>query len=204
MARRQPLRGRVCDHGVVAATHLALLRGINVGGRNLVRMPDLRQVFVDIGHADVTTYIQSGNVLFAPTTTDTRAVARALEQEIAARLSVKPAVVVISGKTLHDVIAKNPFAAESDPKRVHVIFRGDPAPADLASELAAVEQWARDRGSRDEAKLVGDMVYLRTPDGMGRSELAAGLERRASTRALGTARNWATVLRLDKLLNATS
>lgn len=188
----------------MAATHLALLRGINVGGRNIVRMPDLRQVFVDLGHADVTTYIQSGNVLFAPNTTDSRAVARALEAEIARRLSVAPAVIVISRDGLRDVIAKNPFADEPDPKHVHALFRGEPASADLASELAAVEQWARDRGSRDEARLVGDTVYLRTPDGMGRSELAVGLERRAGTRALGTARNWATVLRLDELLSAGS
>ena len=67
-------------------THVALLRGINVGGRNRVAMADLRHVVESLGHGDVATYIQSGNVVFASREDDTAAMAEALERSIAARL----------------------------------------------------------------------------------------------------------------------
>ena len=78
------------------ATHVALLRGINLGGKNKVAMADLRALVGELGHADVVTYIQSGNVLFTSDETDTEALATALEEAISASLGVKPAVVVLS------------------------------------------------------------------------------------------------------------
>ena len=79
------------------ASHIALLRGINVGGRNKVAMADLRDVVTSLGHADVVTYIQSGNVVFTAgeREADTKALAKALEEAIAAALGVRPAVVVL-------------------------------------------------------------------------------------------------------------
>jgi Protein of unknown function (DUF1697) len=66
------------------ATHVALLRGINLGGRNKVAMADLRALVSELGHADAATYIQSGNVLFtAPADADTTEVARAMTEAIA-------------------------------------------------------------------------------------------------------------------------
>ncbi len=74
-------------------THVALLRGINVGGRNRVAMADLREVVSSLGHAGVATYIQSGNVLFSSDQADTARLAADLEQAIAGRLGVQPGVV---------------------------------------------------------------------------------------------------------------
>ena len=78
------------------ASHVALLRGINVGGRNKVPMTDLREVVTSLGHTGVTTYIQSGNVLFSTADTDTAKLAAALESAIGERFGIWASVVVLS------------------------------------------------------------------------------------------------------------
>ncbi len=112
------------------ARYAALLRGINVGGRNKVAMADLRELASALGHADVATYIQSGNLVFSSARTRPGCLADELEREIAGRLGVRPAVVVISAPELAAVIAANPFPDETNPKCLHVIFRRDEVDAD--------------------------------------------------------------------------
>jgi uncharacterized protein (DUF1697 family) len=181
--------------------YVALLRGINVGGRNRVAMADLRRLTEALGHTEVATYIQSGNVVFTSPDTDCGALADALERVIAGSLDVRPAVVVLSRADLAQVIADNPFRDEANPRCLHAVFRR----RDLAPEaIAAVEeeqQRARAKGSRDQAVPVGRALFLHTPDGLGRSELAARLTR-SSVQADGTARNWATVTRLAAMLGS--
>jgi uncharacterized protein (DUF1697 family) len=175
--------------------YLALLRGINVGGRNKVAMTDLRDIATALGHTEVATYIQSGNLLFSSSGTDATSIADALETEIAARLGVRPAVVVLSGRDLAQVIRDNPFPTEANPKCLHAVFRRDVVDEDgIAAVGAAVEQ-ARKAGSRDDATVVGRTLFLHTPDGFGRSEVAAVLAR-SKVQSAGTARNWATVTKL--------
>jgi uncharacterized protein (DUF1697 family) len=180
-------------------THVALLRGINVGGRNKVAMADLRAVITSLGHAHVETYIQSGNVLFSTDQTDTALLAAGIEGAIADALAVTPRVVVVSRAELAQVARDNPYAAETNPKAVHVIFSGeDPDPGVVGAVVAAQKQ-AAEKGSRDEAQFVGRTLFLHTPDGYGRSELAELLARGRgplSARATWTARNWATVTKL--------
>jgi uncharacterized protein (DUF1697 family) len=179
--------------------YLALLRGINVGGHNKVAMADLRDLAAALGHTEVATYIQSGNLVFSSTKTDVTSLADELEREIAARLLVRPAVVVVSGPELAQVIADNPFGDEANPKYVHAIFRRDEVDKIGIEEVAAVVRRARESGSRDDATVVGRTLFLRTPDGLGRSELAAQLAR-TKVQATGTARNWATVTKLMAML----
>lgn len=181
--------------------YLALLRGINVGGHHKVPMSDLRDLAAGLGHADVATYIQSGNLLFSTAETDPAKLAAALEAEIADRLGFRPAVVVISAAELAQVIASNPFPAEANPKCLHAVFRRDvPDQADVAAVADAVQQ-ARQAGYGDDAAIVGRTLYLHTPDGLGRSDLAARLLN-SRQKAAGTARNWATVTRLMAMLEA--
>lgn len=182
-------------------THVALLRGINVGGRNRVAMPELRALMAELGHTDVATYIQSGNLVFTSPGADTAALADALEQEIAQRLGVKSEVVVLSKAELARAIADNPFPDEPDPRRVHAVFRQDERSPEALRAVAALQQKSRDAGSADEAVIVGRTLFLHTPDGYGRSDLAAQLFR-SSARAAGTARNWATVTKLMAMLDA--
>lgn len=180
--------------------YVALLRGINVGGRNKVAMADLRRVAASLGHTEVATYIQSGNVVFTNPDASVISLAGAFEQEIARCLAVQPAVVVLSRAGLAGVIADNPFPQETNPRCLHVVFRRDEMTRGAIAAIAAAQQTARAKGSRDEAVVAGRTLFLRTPDGLGRSELAAQLARSAGQVA-GTARNWATVTRLMTMLD---
>ena len=179
--------------------YLALLRGINVGGRSKVAMADLRDVAASLGHAEVATYIQSGNLLFATADTDAASLADGLEAEIASRLGVRPAVVVLSGPDLAQVITDNPFPGEANPRYVHAIFHRDAIDAGGIARVAAAVERVRQSGSRDDAVVVGRALYIHTPDGFGRSDLAAQLTRK-SVQPAGTARNWATVTKLMTML----
>jgi uncharacterized protein (DUF1697 family) len=188
------------------ATHVALLRGINLGGRNKVAMADLREVVAQLGHADVSTYIQSGNVLFtaAPADADTSALAAALTEAVSATLGVTAPVIVVSLDELAEIIAANPFPhqAEADPKRVHAVVLSGAPGAEVSGKIDAALARSAAKGARDELAIVGRTLYLHTPDGFGNSELAAAVLRiLTSPRAgvTGTARNWATVTKLFDL-----
>ncbi|HEY3692012.1 MAG TPA: DUF1697 domain-containing protein [Pseudonocardiaceae bacterium] len=180
-------------------THVALLRGINVGDGNRVAMTDLRGVVASLSHTDVATYIQSGNVVFTSPETDTAAIAAALERAIAESLSVRPKVVVLSCDELRHVVAGNPWPDEANPKYLHAAFTNEQIGLNQLATIAAAAQRATDKGSRDEATVVGRTLFLHTPDGLGRSELAAQLARAGGPLAAAgsaTVRNWATVTKL--------
>jgi uncharacterized protein (DUF1697 family) len=182
------------------ATHIALLRGINVGGHNKVAMAALREVVASLGHTGVATYIQSGNVVFtAVAPAGCAALASGLEEAIAATLAVTPTVVVLTRDDLAQAIRDTPYPEEPDPKRVHaVFFRDIPGGLDAAIETAMRRD--AERGGHGSARLVGRTLYVHTPAGFGTSELANHLlARRASPAAAGTARNWATVTKLAAL-----
>jgi uncharacterized protein (DUF1697 family) len=184
-------------------THVALLRGINLGGRSKVAMADLREVVTSLGHTDVATYIQSGNVVFTATRDDPPALAADLERAIAAALGVSPRVVVLSRDELARVVRDNPYPDEPNPRAVHAVFlAAEPGP-ELVEAVDAAGRRAAAKGSRDTTRLVGRTLYLHTPDGFGRSELAAALVARTGRPdATGTARNWATVTRLLAMCDA--
>jgi len=179
--------------------YVALLRGINVGGHNKVAMADLRQIAADLGYTDVSTYIQSGNLLFGADSDDAAGLSAVLQRRIAERLDVRPVVVVLSAAELARVIADNPFPDPPNPRLVHAVFRNDEFSRDGRAAVAAAAKTAQASGSRDEAVIVGRTLYLNTPDGFGRSQLAAQLVASAA-QAAGTARNWATVTKLMALL----
>ena len=188
-------------------THVALLRGINVGGHNKVPMAELRQVVASLGHADVATYIQSGNVVFSAAqagtadTAGTTALAEALEQAVAAALGVSVRVVVVSRDELVQVMRDNPYSDEPNPKAVHAVFLSAKPGPEVADRVADAHRRAEQKqpGSRDTAQVIGRTIFLHTPDGFGRSELAAQIvqgSRGKSDDLVGTARNWATVTKL--------
>ncbi len=191
------------------ATHVALLRGINLAGRNKVAMADLREVVAELGHADVSTYIQSGNVVFSadPGAADASALAAAMTEAVAGRLGVTAPVIVLSRGELAEIIAANPFPhqAEADPRRVHAVVLSGAPGSEAAGKIDAALARSAAKGSRDELAIVGRTLYLYTPDGFGNSELAAAVLRIVtSPRAgvTGTARNWATMNKLFDLCGA--
>ncbi len=188
------------------ASHVALLRGINVGGRNKVPMEDLREVVTSLGHTGVTTYIQSGNVLFSTAETDTAKLAAALEAAIEGRFGIWSSVVVLSRDELAGVLARNPYPDEPNPKLVHVVFLNGQPPNDLLDRITEAASAAAAKGSRDRVQAAGHALYLHTPDGYGTSELAQSLFKIVSPPAkqkkqglAATARNWATATKLLSL-----
>jgi uncharacterized protein (DUF1697 family) len=191
-------------------THVVLLRGVNNLGGRRVAMAELRAVVASLGHADVMTYIQSGNVLFTPDRTgrrttgpaDAAALAAELERAIADRIGVRARAVVLSREELARCVHDNPYPGETNPRLLHAVFLpGVPGPG-LAAWVADAERQVRAKGGRDEARALGRTVYLHTPDGYPPSELRRVLARAGgptSAAVAGTARNWATVTRLAEL-----
>lgn len=186
-------------------THVALLRGVNLGGNSRLSMPDLRDAVESLGHTDVVTYIQSGNVVFRaarPGEADEK-IASELRTVVTERTGVDAAVIVLRGAELADVVRVNPFPDPPDPRLLHAVFL--PVPPDdagLTSVADAVGR-AREKGSRDDARVVARVLYLSTPDGFARSVLRVELDRKGAKRTpmgSGTARNWATVAKLHSLV----
>ena len=103
-------------------THVALLRGINLGPHKRVAMPALRTLVESLGHTDVATYIASGNVVFTASGSTTTTLAGDLEKAIADELGVTCRVVVLTSAELAKAVADNPYPDEPDPKRVHAFF----------------------------------------------------------------------------------
>ncbi len=178
-------------------THVALLRGINVGRGNRIAMADLRAVVEGLGHADVATYIASGNVVFTATGTPA-ALAAAMADAIAEQTPVRPEVVVRTRDELADVVFDNPYPDVADPKKLHAGFAQAAVPG---TGVAAALERASARGSEDTATVVGGTLYLHTPGGLGRSILAEELGRGTGLAPV-TMRNWATVTRLLTMLRA--
>ena len=195
-------------------THIALLRGVNVGGRQLP-MAELREAVAALGYGDVSTYIQSGNVLFSARTGDgdsrggdgdaaaSDALAAALESGLASQLGWPVRLIVRSAAALAEVVSGNPYPDPPEPKYVHGAFlRSAPGP-EVAAAVARAVRVAAATGGRDEATLIGRTLYLHTPDGFGTSDLAkALLAKRTSPVADATARNWNTITKLLGLLGA--
>jgi len=189
------------------ASHVALLRGINVGGRNKVPMAELREVAASLGHTGVSTYIQSGNVLFSTEKTETGQLAAALEAAISERFGLRASVVVLSRDELARILDGNPYRDEPNPRLVHVVFLNAELPPDVLDRIGAAQAAVAAKGSRDTVQVAGQAVYLHTPDGFGTSELAQVLLSRVLSppakqkkqAAVATARNMATSAKLLSL-----
>jgi uncharacterized protein (DUF1697 family) len=174
-------------------TFVALLRGINVGGRSLIRMPELKSLLATMGFEDVSTYIQSGNVVFSSASDDRQKLAAELEKRIAAAFEVSPTVLLRTPAELAGIAASNPFLSrESDLSKLHVVFLSAPPSANAVGQLDPA------RSPPDEFSVHGREIYLHLPNGAGRSKLTIDyFEKRLGVR--GTARNWKTLTKLVEL-----
>ena len=170
---------------------VALLRAVNVGGNNKIAMPVLREMFEASGYTNVTTFIQSGNVVFDGAGTKGAALVRDIETSITRTFGLRIDVVVRSARELADAIKANPFADRvHDPATLHIAFLND------APDRARLETLDRARFEPDEFAIGRREVYLHCPNGVGRSKLPTAL---ASKLAPATMRNWNTVTKLAEL-----
>lgn len=167
--------------------HIALLRGINVGGKSRIAMPSLRETATGLGYTEVATYIQSGNlVLTSPASSNE--IAEELHRAIAATMGIEVPVVTRTATEWSGVIAANPFPVGPDEgKKLHVVFLAE----------SADDSYDGITAPPPEEYAVSDReVYLWLPNGIGRSKLAAAIARHGDP---GTARNWNTVLKLAEI-----
>jgi uncharacterized protein (DUF1697 family) len=174
------------------ARTVVLLRGINIGPRNRIAMPELRALLEDAGFGAVETYVQSGNAVLA-TRLKPAAVEARVEQAIVERLGLEIPVVARTRDELAAVVALDPLAgAAADPKRYQVTFlAAEPAPE-------AVERLESLRAGEERFAVHGRELYAWHPAGVARSKLAAALaDKRLGVKA--TARNWTTVTTLLEL-----
>jgi len=172
---------------------VAMLRGVNVGARNKIKMTDLEALFVGLGHTAVVTYIQSGNVVFKSRSKSSATVARGIEERITRDLGLDVHVLVRTREELAEVARANPFLKSgADRARLHVTFLADRPGAELVRAVAAFDAGV------DELRVVGREVYLHCPNGYGTTKINnAFFEKRLAT--IATTRNWNTVTKLLEL-----
>jgi uncharacterized protein (DUF1697 family) len=175
---------------------VALLRGINVGGKNVLPMKELAAMFERAGGAQVLTYIQSGNVIFEAAPAAGAKIAEAVSEKIEKKFGYRVPMILRTYPQLAKTIAGNPFLAQGlDYKWLHVYFLAE------APTSACCASLDRNRSAPDAFEVRGREIYLHVPNGMGRSKLTnAYFDSKLSTTS--TARNWATVLKLAEMMEA--
>ena len=122
--------------------YLALLRGINVGGNNIIKMADLKACFESMGFTDVGTYIQSGNVLFRSAEKDSLKLTQKIEKALSERFSYKSRMVVVAHKELRKIVDGAPkgFGKDLDKYRYDVIFLKEPLTAREAMKNVSIKE----------------------------------------------------------------
>jgi len=176
-----------------SSVHLALVRGINVGGKHMIPMAALAGIVTECGCSDVRTYIQSGNVVFGAAPSVARRVPRLAAEKIEERFGFKPLVLIRTGDEVARVAADNPFlSADPDGKALFVGFLAEVPDPRLVATLDP------NRSPGDSCAVRGREVYLHLRNGVLKTKLTGPfLDSALSTTS--TTRNWRTVMKLAEL-----
>jgi uncharacterized protein (DUF1697 family) len=173
-------------------TMIALFRGINVGGHNKLPMRDLVEILAGLGLRNIETYIQSGNVVFDCEEDSNLGLSIRIRDAIHQSHGFTPDVILLRSEEFEEAILANPFPeVQVAPKTLHLYFL-ESEPHD--PNMQGIEQI---KSENERVALIGKVFYLHAPDGIGRSKLAAGVEK-----ALGvsvTARNWRSVTKINQM-----
>jgi uncharacterized protein (DUF1697 family) len=171
---------------------IVLLRGINIGAKNRIAMPALREALTAAGHGNVRTYLQSGNIVLESELADAELEA-AIGELIREQFGLSIAVLARSVAELRQVVDANPFAeiAERNPKRFQVTFLSSVPGAEAVAEL---EAFAAEQGEPFAA--VGRALYACHPEGIHVSKVATRMTPKRLGVEQASARNWATVTTL--------
>ncbi|MCC9606557.1 DUF1697 domain-containing protein [Blastopirellula sp. JC732] len=176
-------------------SYCAFFRGINVGGNNQLPMKELTAILESLGCTQVKTYIQSGNAAFDSKSRSRTKLATEITAAIEQAKGFAPLVVLLEQHQLKTIVAANPFPeAEDDHKSLHFFFLTDKA---KKPDLAALETL---KAADESFQLKDDVFYLHAPSGIGRSKLAAKVDRHLGVAT--TARNWRTVSTMLELASA--
>ncbi len=173
---------------------IALLRGINVGGKNKLPMKELRELVEKLGFRNVRTYIQSGNVLFDGPAAKVRKAPELVASGIRERWGYDVPVVLRTADEIGAAVRRNPFR-KADPKYLSIMFLAD------EPSVARVSTLDPDRSPPDRFEVIGREIYLHAPNGAAKSKLTNQyFDSKLST--VSTARNWRTVHKLIELSGA--
>lgn len=172
-----------------------MLRGVNVGGHNKIKMDALRALYESLGLRDPQTYVQSGNVVFRTEERDLVRLTKRVQNGIERRFGFCPDVILRTSSELRDVVAKNPFATRRgiDPSKLLVIFLvRDPGPE-------ARDKVLKINTHPEELRVNGRELFIYFPNGMARPKLSwAVIEKTLKTS--GTGRNWNSVTKLLEIV----
>ncbi|MDE3185744.1 MAG: DUF1697 domain-containing protein [Bacteroidota bacterium] len=167
-------------------TFVALLRGINVGGNNILPMTELKALCEEAGFKNVRTYIQSGNVIFESKLSEDK-VLKKLEKALKTKLEKVITVIIRTIAELDKILEKNPFP-EANPAQVGILFFTEKVPANILQEFK--------NAGPEEIVLSGREIYIHFPNGMGQSKLKF-----PKIAENGTVRNVNTIRKLAELGN---
>lgn len=171
--------------------YISLLRGVNVSGKNIIKMNVLKSLFENMGAQNVKTYIQSGNVVFEHLEADSEILVKKIADRIYADFGMEIPVLVLSKQKLEQVVSNNPFTKDKtkDPTYFHVTFLADkPIAGDKETILM-------NKSAVEEIVFSDEAVYLYCPEGYGRTRLNNNfLENKLKVQA--TTRNWKTTITL--------
>jgi uncharacterized protein (DUF1697 family) len=170
---------------------ISMLRGVNVGPHNRIKMDALRALYVSLNLKDPRTYVQSGNVIFLTKEKSASQLARKIQDAIARKFGFSPHVILRTPEEFKRAIAANPFAGRQglNPGKLLVTFLASEPSAEARAELLALKP------NPEELHLVGRELYIYFPNGAGRSKLQwSSLDKKLGT--TGTARNWNSVTKM--------
>jgi uncharacterized protein (DUF1697 family) len=188
---------------------IALLRAVNVGGRNTLNMEELRTICAALGHKNIQTYLQSGNVVFRTENPNPSQVAKELEAALLESLGVETVVIPRTPADLRATVAANPFAegiaaGTHDPSKLIVAYFQSRPSEEVQARAAKRSLELRERPNRDidELRFVGREAYIYYPNGVGKATFNWSAFERAS-KIPATARNWTSTLKILEMAEAT-
>ncbi len=168
-------------------TYVAILRGINVGGKRMIKMDALKQLFASLGFQNVETYIQSGNVFFQSKKTSEEKLAATIAKEIKSVFTFDVPTIVKNIDELKQIIANNPFTKDNKKltEFLHVTFLA------TAPVKANVDSNAKLHFADDAFAIIDNAVYLYCPNSYSSSKLTNGFFEN-KLKVIATTRNWKT------------
>jgi uncharacterized protein (DUF1697 family) len=173
---------------------ISMLRAVNVGGHNKIKMEALRALYVSLKFEDVATFIQSGNVVFRTKERDLEKIGKRLGDGIEKSFGFRPEVILRTAEEMRGVVARNPFAARTDvePGKLLVWFLTGMPDAEARKKVLTVKV------EQEALRIDARELYIYFPDGQGRSKLSLPAVDRA-LKVLGTGRNWNSVTKLMEI-----
>ena len=173
------------------STFISILRGINVGGHNPVKMETLRQLYAELGFSNIQHYIQSGNVIFSSETTDILFLEKVICEKILAAYGWFVPVHVMKKEELRNALSNNPFInnTSKDSSFMHITFLSSQPDKELIEKISGMNYHP------DEFFIIGKTIYLYCPNGYGRTKLTNSFFEN-KLKLIATTRNIKTVKEL--------